>query len=60
ELVREGLLDIVQTEAYGPLHVRSAGPNRALHLVASNDPVEAPGVDEQPLYVTPPPPSEEP
>ncbi len=37
ELVREGLLDIVQAEAYGPLHVRSAGPNRALHLVARND-----------------------
>jgi segregation and condensation protein A len=46
ELVREGLLDLVQAEAYGPLHVRSAGPNRALHLVASNDPVEA----EEPLY----------
>ncbi|MCC6173282.1 MAG: hypothetical protein IT481_14775, partial [Gammaproteobacteria bacterium] len=59
ELVREGLLDIVQTEAYGPLHVRSAGPNRALHLVASNDPVEAPVVDEQSPYATPPP-SEEP
>lgn len=41
ELVREGLLDIVQTEPYGPLHVRSAGPSRALHLVASNDLVEA-------------------
>ena len=40
ELVREGLLDIVQAEAYGPLHVRSAGPNRALHLVASNEMVE--------------------
>jgi segregation and condensation protein A len=24
ELVREGLLDLVQTEAYGPLHVRRA------------------------------------
>ncbi len=24
ELVREGLIDIVQTEAYAPLHVRSA------------------------------------
>ena len=46
ELVREGLLDLVQAEAYGPLHVRSAGPNRALHLVASNDPVEA----EEPLF----------
>jgi hypothetical protein len=49
ELVREGLLDLVQTEAYGPLHVRGAGPNRALHLVASNDPVEA----EVPLFAPP-------
>jgi len=24
ELVREGLLDLVQTEPYGPLHVRAA------------------------------------
>ncbi|MCP5328057.1 MAG: ScpA family protein [Steroidobacteraceae bacterium] len=75
ELVREGLLDIVQTEVYGPLHVRSAGPNRALHLVASNDAVDAPaeaavetdvagadaaGTEEESPYATPPlPPSEE-
>ena len=52
ELVREGLLDLVQTEAYGPLHVRSAGPNRALHLVASNDPVEA-GTAVGPVDVEP-------
>ncbi|MCP5472253.1 MAG: segregation/condensation protein A [Sinobacteraceae bacterium] len=75
ELVREGLLDIVQTEVYGPLHVRSTGPNRALHLVASNDAVDAPaeaavetdvagadaaGTEEESPYATPPlPPSEE-
>ncbi|MFI4869670.1 MAG: segregation and condensation protein A [Steroidobacterales bacterium] len=36
ELVREGLIDIMQTEAYAPLHVRAAAANRTLHLVADN------------------------
>jgi segregation and condensation protein A len=36
ELVREGLIDIVQTEAYAPLHVRAADPGRSLRLVADN------------------------
>jgi len=33
ELMREGLIDIVQAQAYAPLHVRAATPTRALHLV---------------------------
>lgn len=33
ELVREGLLDLVQTEPYGPLHVRSAQPRPELRVV---------------------------
>jgi segregation and condensation protein A len=33
ELMREGLIDIVQTEAYAPLHVRAAGPQ--LRVVGS-------------------------
>ena len=37
ELVREGLIDIVQAEPFAPLHVRSAGANRKLHVVAGND-----------------------
>jgi segregation and condensation protein A len=37
ELVREGLIDIVQTEPYAPLHVRAASSARPLRLVASND-----------------------
>jgi chromatin segregation and condensation protein Rec8/ScpA/Scc1 (kleisin family) len=37
ELMREGLIDIVQAEAYAPLHVRAASAGRALHLVADND-----------------------
>ena len=37
ELVREGLIDIVQTEAYAPLHVRSAQGSRGLKLAVDND-----------------------
>jgi len=36
ELMREGLIDIVQAQAYAPLHVRATGPARALHVVADN------------------------
>jgi segregation and condensation protein A len=36
ELVREGLIDIVQTEPLAPLHVRSASSNRTLQMVADN------------------------
>ncbi|HET9108989.1 MAG TPA: ScpA family protein [Steroidobacteraceae bacterium] len=37
ELVREGLIDIVQAEPYAPLHVRAAGQARRLRVVADND-----------------------
>ena len=40
ELVREGLIDIVQTEAYAPLHVRSAQGARGLRLAIDNDAAE--------------------
>jgi segregation and condensation protein A len=33
ELMREGLIDIVQAQAYAPLHVRAASGSRMLHLV---------------------------
>jgi segregation and condensation protein A len=36
ELVREGLIDIVQAEPYAPLHVRAATPGRRLRVVADN------------------------
>jgi segregation and condensation protein A len=36
ELMREGLIDIVQAHAYAPLHVRATGPARVLHVVADN------------------------
>ena len=36
ELMREGLIDVMQIEPYAPLHVRAAAANRTLHLVADN------------------------
>ena len=40
ELMRETLIDIVQTEPMAPLHVRRAGPVRTLHLVPESEPSE--------------------
>jgi segregation and condensation protein A len=37
ELLREGLIDIVQTEAMAPLHVRRTPPVRTLQLVPGTD-----------------------
>jgi segregation and condensation protein A len=45
ELVRESLIDIVQAQPYGPLHVRSAAAHRTLHLVGG---AEAPNAEQQP------------
>jgi len=36
ELVREGLIDIVQPEPFAPIHVRSAAAGRMLHVVADH------------------------
>src|SRR5277367_2513440 len=36
ELLREGLIEIVQAEAYGPLHVRLGNPARHLTLIADD------------------------
>ena len=36
ELMREGLIDIVQTEPYEPLHVRAASPAPTLRVVSDN------------------------
>jgi segregation and condensation protein A len=51
ELVREGLIDIVQTEAYSPLHVRKAEGQKGLRLVADNDDlaVEAANENDSPV-----------
>jgi segregation and condensation protein A len=35
ELMREGLIDIVQTESYAPLHVRAANPAPQLRVVSN-------------------------
>ena len=45
ELVREGLIDIVQTEAYAPLHVRKADGTRGLRLAVDNDSAVGDAVD---------------
>jgi segregation and condensation protein A len=57
ELVREGLIEIVQAEPFAPLHVRSAEANRTLRVVAGEQPPtesplqaeEEPPVDPQPV-----------
>jgi hypothetical protein len=40
ELVREGLVEIVQAEPFAPLHVRASGPGRTLRVVSDNDTVD--------------------
>jgi segregation and condensation protein A len=37
ELMREGLIEIVQAEVYAPIHVRTAPEKRNLRLVANNE-----------------------
>jgi segregation and condensation protein A len=37
ELVREGLIEIVQNEAYSPIHVRKGEGSRGLRLAVDND-----------------------
>ncbi len=41
ELMREGLIDIVQAEPFAPLHVRAAPENRRLRLVANSESANA-------------------
>ena len=50
ELMREGLIEIVQAEAYGPLHVRAASPAPTLRVVPAPDDAgpRAPRTDEDP------------
>jgi segregation and condensation protein A len=52
ELVREGLIDIVQTEAYAPLHVRSAQGARGLKLAVDNDAQLDPAANEPAAFET--------
>src|SRR5690348_1432515 len=46
ELVREGLIDIVQAEPFAPLHVRAAAPNRNLRVVGGQDADAAPATGD--------------
>jgi segregation and condensation protein A len=46
ELVREGLIDIVQAEPFAPLHVRAATPNRTLRVVSTEADAEAAAATE--------------
>ena len=48
ELVREGLIDLVQTETYGPLHVRAAQAPR-LRLVEGASPVDTGPIESGPI-----------
>jgi segregation and condensation protein A len=43
ELMKEGLIEIVQAEVYGPLHVRPAAGSRHLAVVGGSDMVPEPG-----------------
>jgi segregation and condensation protein A len=45
ELMREGLIDIVQAQPYAPLHVRGTSPAPLLHVVADNAAPAAPDAD---------------
>ena len=53
ELVREGLIDLVQAEPYAPLHVRSSAAKAGLRMVVDNDadpqPAEAAQLVENPV-----------
>jgi segregation and condensation protein A len=44
ELVREGLIDIVQAEPFAPLHVRAATSSRTLRVVSSGETADSSAV----------------
>jgi segregation and condensation protein A len=57
ELMREGLIDIVQTEAYAPLHVRAAPQHPQLRVVSSDAaapaaPAVAAEADDEPVVLS--------
>src|SRR5690348_11836721 len=49
ELVREGLIDIVQAEPFAPLHVRASGQGRTLRIVSDNGEVVSEAVPPEVL-----------
>jgi segregation and condensation protein A len=48
ELMREGLIDIVQAQPDAPLHVRATGPARTLHIVTDTTQAGAPDQTDEP------------
>ena len=48
ELLREGLVDVVQPEPFAPLHVRAASASRGLRLVTSEESSSAPDAPAPP------------
>src|SRR5256884_9340837 len=48
ELMREGLIEIVQAQAYAPLHVRAVGAGRMLRVVSDSTETAAPAVEGAP------------
>jgi segregation and condensation protein A len=46
ELMREGLIDVVQAQAYAPLHVRAANPGRMLRVVTADTKAASPADED--------------
>jgi segregation and condensation protein A len=46
ELMREGLIEVVQAQAYAPLHVRAANPGRMLRVVTDNTEAASPAAED--------------
>jgi len=53
ELMREGLIEIVQSHAYAPLHVRAASPGRTLRVVSDQTQAAAPATEAAPDTAVP-------
>jgi len=53
ELMREGLIDIVQAHAYAPLHVRAVSPGRTLRVVSDQTQAAAPATEAAPDTAVP-------
>ena len=53
ELMREGLIEIVQSHAYAPLHVRAASPGRTLRVVSEQAEAAAPAAETAPDAAVP-------
>ncbi|MGA2838979.1 MAG: ScpA family protein [Steroidobacteraceae bacterium] len=49
ELLREGLIEMVQAEPYGPLHVRLGNPARHLKVVPDSDAANDSGTAQEPV-----------